>query len=331
LGPNRLKSSSTVSSDTALTEEFWPSGESSLDVSVSYRHVRDLSAVGARNFVAPEVLRGLREIGKAAKGRLNTSIHGSQQHLAKKTKGPKKCVSDYVLTADAFSVELDSERHPSRGPDPGDRPAHDVLRWEHAEHARVDADRLAVAENVRLPVLQLVYANALAILEEPVDQAERLVATERSVRPGGPLTVDRDVSSAAPLLEADVAIARQRGEALHEERRARQPAPAPGDDALQRCRRPEQHHVPSPRPSERVRELFHEQDVPFQERRLHRRRGYVVQAHGVPDQQCRRYREECHREGEGVREEVPSKCPDDSGHGGVAKQFRFCMSVQKRS
>ena len=105
LGSDRLKSSSTLSNDTALTEAL-SGGDSDhpLDVSVSYRHVRDLSAVGARFFVAPEVLRGLRERGKSAIDRLSTSIHGSQQHLVMETNGPKKCVSDYGLTADAFSV-----------------------------------------------------------------------------------------------------------------------------------------------------------------------------------------------------------------------------------
>ena len=104
LDPRRLKSFSTVSNHTASTEESFPSDESPLDVSVSYLQVRDLSAVGARFFVAPEVLRGLRELGKVTMDRLGTSVHGPKSHLEKVSKGPKKCVSDYGLTADAFSV-----------------------------------------------------------------------------------------------------------------------------------------------------------------------------------------------------------------------------------
>ena len=97
--------SSTVLDGTASNESCSPNDKPDpLDVSVSYREVRDLSALGVRFFVAPEVLRGLRERGNKVVDRLSTSIHGPQKHLAKETNRPKKCVSDYGLTADAFSV-----------------------------------------------------------------------------------------------------------------------------------------------------------------------------------------------------------------------------------
>ena len=117
----------------------------------------------------------------------------------------------YVPCPSSPYSELVAERHPARRPDPGDRPAHDVLRGEHAEHARVDAHRLAVAEDVRLPFPQLVDAHPPPVLEETVDQSERLVRAERPVRPGGPLPVDRDVSAADAVdlvLQADVRITR---------------------------------------------------------------------------------------------------------------------------
>ena len=118
--------SGTVLDGTASNESCSPIDKPDpLDVSVSYREVRDLSALGARFFVAPEVLCGLRERGNDALDRLSTSIHGSQKHLAKETNGPKKCVSDYGLTADAISVgkgTVHSHHKPSR-------PQHSVLTY----------------------------------------------------------------------------------------------------------------------------------------------------------------------------------------------------------
>lgn len=84
--------------DTPPTEE--PRGRSRnrpdgiLDASISHARIRDLSALGTRNYAAPEILSGIRNVIKS----LNDSFHKKQG----KTLGT--CVSSYGMIADAFSV-----------------------------------------------------------------------------------------------------------------------------------------------------------------------------------------------------------------------------------
>jgi serine/threonine protein kinase len=82
-----------------------------LDESHSHRKVRDLSALGTRNYVAPEVLSRLR---KAANNLLNISAHSkaytskldgsnSNCHKHQRRSSLSTSVSDYGMDADAFS------------------------------------------------------------------------------------------------------------------------------------------------------------------------------------------------------------------------------------
>lgn len=79
-----------------------------VDESKSHRRVRDLSALGTRNYAAPEILRGLRRVAdnmlnlsshaKSDTGKDNGDIKGTiRAHSISMT------VSDYGMVADAFS------------------------------------------------------------------------------------------------------------------------------------------------------------------------------------------------------------------------------------
>jgi serine/threonine protein kinase len=80
----------------------------SLSTSISHKKVRGLSAVGNRNYAAPEMLKGMRTFKKLLN--LSSSKSGS----GKLTKDQKKkaihersladAVSDYGMSADAYSV-----------------------------------------------------------------------------------------------------------------------------------------------------------------------------------------------------------------------------------
>ncbi|KAL3790144.1 hypothetical protein HJC23_009581 [Cyclotella cryptica] len=82
-----------------------------LDTSQSYKVVRDLSALGTRNYAAPEILSGLRKISSTMAS-LNSSLH-SRNSLDNSRRDSRKvqtrrslaeCVSSYGMVADAFSV-----------------------------------------------------------------------------------------------------------------------------------------------------------------------------------------------------------------------------------
>ena len=62
-----------------------------------------LGALGTRNYAAPEILSGMRNLAAEAKDALSSSFHKNNTH-AKKKKGLSECVSSYGMTADAFSV-----------------------------------------------------------------------------------------------------------------------------------------------------------------------------------------------------------------------------------
>ena len=80
------------------------------DQSVSRKRVRDVSALGTRNYVAPEVLRGVRK----ADNKFNVSayyrdhteqVDGSLQKRKKRCSSLSTTVSYYGMVADAFSGE----------------------------------------------------------------------------------------------------------------------------------------------------------------------------------------------------------------------------------
>eukprot|EP00957_Ditylum_brightwellii_P183740 13995057-Ditylum_brightwellii.AAC.1 len=82
------------------------SSNADVDASISKNRVRDLSALGNRHYAAPEILRGVRE--RHSRGR--SSRRSSDEHSKHKNKdkvqieNESKCVSDYSMVADAFSV-----------------------------------------------------------------------------------------------------------------------------------------------------------------------------------------------------------------------------------
>lgn len=80
-----------------------------LDSSVSHKRIRGLSALGTRNYAAPEILSGIRNSFRS----LNDSVH-----KRKKNKTLGACVSDYGMDADAFSVGS-TIRHMVTGVSPG--------------------------------------------------------------------------------------------------------------------------------------------------------------------------------------------------------------------
>jgi len=84
---------------------------SELELSQSYQVVRDLSALGTRNYAAPEILSGLRKISSTMAS-LNASLHSrnvpdNSERDSRKVQTRRslaECVSSYGMVADAFSV-----------------------------------------------------------------------------------------------------------------------------------------------------------------------------------------------------------------------------------
>mmetsp|Transcript_6157 Transcript_6157/g.9705 ORF Transcript_6157/g.9705 Transcript_6157/m.9705 type:complete len:451 (-) Transcript_6157:158-1510(-) len=104
--------------DTSLlVETRGRSRNQDLESSVSHVRVRNLSALGTRNYAAPEILTGIRNFTDT----LSSSVH-SMNDSFHKHKRPKKplvaCVSDYGMDADAFSVGA-TIRHMVTGVSPG--------------------------------------------------------------------------------------------------------------------------------------------------------------------------------------------------------------------
>lgn len=81
--------------------------EQDIDNSISHAKVRDLSALGTRNYAAPEIMSGIRN--------LVASLNGSYKSS---TKTLGACVSNYGMDADAFSVGA-TIRHMVTGVSPG--------------------------------------------------------------------------------------------------------------------------------------------------------------------------------------------------------------------
>lgn len=74
-----------------------------LDASISHARIRDLSALGTRNYAAPEILSGVRRFADALDSSFR-SLNSSNHKPETTTKPLGECVSDYGMVADAFSV-----------------------------------------------------------------------------------------------------------------------------------------------------------------------------------------------------------------------------------
>jgi len=73
--------------------------QDNLETSISHVRVRDLSALGTRNYAAPEIMAGIRKIADT----LGDSIRSRSDYKHSK-EALGECVSDYGMDADAFSV-----------------------------------------------------------------------------------------------------------------------------------------------------------------------------------------------------------------------------------
>ena len=73
--------------------------ENEIDESQSRTRVRDLSALGTRNYAAPEIMSGLRRVASFSK--LSSSSPGESELETKRSLAA--CVSNYGMVADAFS------------------------------------------------------------------------------------------------------------------------------------------------------------------------------------------------------------------------------------
>lgn len=72
------------------------------DSSISHQRIRDLSALGTRNYAAPEILSGIRNFADVLGSSLHSQSGSRHNRQTRKTLG--KCVSNYGMDADAFSV-----------------------------------------------------------------------------------------------------------------------------------------------------------------------------------------------------------------------------------
>jgi len=73
-----------------------------LDNSISRSRVRNLSAVGNRNFAAPEVKKGVRNFKRGGGKKVQDSSKGNE--TSRQEEPLSECVSDYGMIADAFST-----------------------------------------------------------------------------------------------------------------------------------------------------------------------------------------------------------------------------------
>ena len=72
-----------------------------MDTSQSRKRVRDLSALGTRNYVAPEIMEGLRRVSSITK--MDSSFRSNTKAETKRSLA--LYVSSYGMVADAFSGE----------------------------------------------------------------------------------------------------------------------------------------------------------------------------------------------------------------------------------
>lgn len=82
-----------------------------LDSSQSHKRVRDLSALGTRNYAAPEIMSGLRKVSSyislnsSSHSKSNLSSSKASNKTAKERRALAECVSSYGMVADSFSGE----------------------------------------------------------------------------------------------------------------------------------------------------------------------------------------------------------------------------------
>jgi len=70
--------------------------------SISHKRIRGLSAVGHRNYAAPEMFKGIRSFSKNV---LSLSSHGKKEGLKMQhEQALAEAISDYGMTADAYSI-----------------------------------------------------------------------------------------------------------------------------------------------------------------------------------------------------------------------------------
>jgi hypothetical protein len=79
-----------------------------LDDSFSKKKLRDLSALGTRNFAAPEIKRGIHKITnilntRASMSKVDKSVIQEEEN---RRSSLTQCVSDYGMVVDAFSGKL---------------------------------------------------------------------------------------------------------------------------------------------------------------------------------------------------------------------------------
>lgn len=78
-----------------------------LDKSISRANVLDLSALGNRNYAAPELLKNVHEkTGKLSNSKQDNQDKSNNTRVHKKREALTKCVSNYGLVADSFSVGI---------------------------------------------------------------------------------------------------------------------------------------------------------------------------------------------------------------------------------
>lgn len=93
-----------VNIDNAIEDAATANKDINLSVhSISHKKIRGLSAVGNRDYVAPEMLKGIRG---SSKNVLSSSSHGKNNNLKKQLheQSLAEAISDYGMTADAYSA-----------------------------------------------------------------------------------------------------------------------------------------------------------------------------------------------------------------------------------
>lgn len=91
--------------DNAIEDDAAEKKDDSVSASISHLKIRGLSAVGNRNYAAPEMLKGVRGFKKKL---LNLSISGGKNRELKMKQLHEQsladAISDYGMTADAYSI-----------------------------------------------------------------------------------------------------------------------------------------------------------------------------------------------------------------------------------
>jgi serine/threonine protein kinase len=75
-----------------------------MDRSISHARVRDLSALGNRNYAAPEIMNGVHEKPSKKNRAGKDAMDGSRSKRTNRKEALTECISDYGMDADAFSL-----------------------------------------------------------------------------------------------------------------------------------------------------------------------------------------------------------------------------------